>query len=154
MSFLWTRSALRDAAERCLGLRREQRLNKLAALRVLSLHLMLLPLIPRGMHARAWPPVLATRGPGGPCVWHSHHSLRFALALEGEVRIRTAPQGKWSSAPGVLTAPDAAHMLDAQGAELLLVFLDPESVTGTPVPRRAQRPDATDLGRRAEGPDA
>jgi AraC-like DNA-binding protein len=93
---------------------------------------MQLPLIPRGMHARAWPPVLATRGPGGPCAWHSHHSLRFALALEGEVRIRTTRQGKWASAPGVLTAADAAHMLDAQGAELLLVFLDPESVTGTP----------------------
>jgi transcriptional regulator GlxA family with amidase domain len=75
--------------------------------------------------------VLATRGPGGPCVWHSHHSLRFALAIEGEVRVRTARQGKWSSAPGVLTAPDAAHVLDAQGAELLLVFLDPESAAGS-----------------------
>jgi len=93
---------------------------------------MQLPLIPRGMHARAWPPVLATRGPGGPCAWHSHHSLRFALALEGEVRIRTTRLGKWSSAPGVLTAPDAAHVLDAQGAQLLLVFLDPESITGAP----------------------
>lgn len=93
---------------------------------------MQLPLIPRGMHARAWPPVLATRGPGGPCVWHSHHSLRFALALQGELRIRTSRQGQWWSAPGVLTAPDAAHLLDAQGAELLLVFLDPDSVTGAP----------------------
>ena len=93
---------------------------------------MQLPLMPRGMPVRAWPPVLATRGPGGPCVWHSHHSLRFALAIEGEVRIRTTRQGKWSSAPGVLTAPDAEHVLDAQGAELLLVFLDPESTTGIP----------------------
>lgn len=96
-----------------------------------SVTLMQLPLMPRGMPARAWPPVLATRGPGGPCEWHSHHSLRFALALEGEVRIRTARQGKWSSAAGVLTAPDAAHVLDAQGAQLLLVFLDPESAAGT-----------------------
>ncbi len=92
---------------------------------------MQLPLMPRGMHARAWPPVLATRGPGGPCAWHSHHALRFALALEGEVRVRTARQGKWSSAAGVLTAPDAEHALDSQGAELLLVFLDPESAAGT-----------------------
>ena len=97
-----------------------------------SLRFMQLPLIPPGMPARAWPPVLATRGPGGPCAWHSHHSLRFALALDGEVRIRTVRQGKWSSAPGVLTAPDSAHVLDAQGAELLLVFLDPESVSGSP----------------------
>ncbi|HEY3256706.1 MAG TPA: hypothetical protein VGJ91_22270, partial [Polyangiaceae bacterium] len=75
--------------------------------------------------------MLATRGPGGPCEWHSHHSLRFALAIEGELRIRTTRQGKWTSAPGVLTAPDAAHVLDAQGAELLLVFLDPESSAGS-----------------------
>ncbi|HYQ25943.1 MAG TPA: helix-turn-helix transcriptional regulator [Polyangiaceae bacterium] len=93
---------------------------------------MLLPLIPAGMHARAWPPVLATRGPSGPCAWHSHHSLRFALALEGELRIRTTRRGKWVSTPGVLTAPDAAHVLDGQGAELLLVFLDAESVVGAP----------------------
>ncbi|HEX2671363.1 MAG TPA: AraC family transcriptional regulator, partial [Polyangiaceae bacterium] len=93
---------------------------------------MQLPLVPRGMPARAWPPVLATRGPAGPCTWHSHHSLRFALALEGDVRIRTTREGKWSTAAGVLTAPDAEHLLDAGGRELLLVFLDPESVTGTP----------------------
>jgi AraC-like DNA-binding protein len=91
---------------------------------------MQLPLVPRGMPARAWPPVLATRGPAGPCAWHSHHALRFALALEGEVRIRTKRQGKWESAAGVLTAPDAEHMLDGQGAELLLVFLEPESRVG------------------------
>lgn len=96
-----------------------------------TLRAMQLPLIPRGMPARAWPPVLATRGPGGPCAWHSHHSLRFALALDGELRIRTTRQGKWSSAAGVLTAPDAPHVLDGQGAELLLVFLDPESAAGS-----------------------
>jgi AraC-like DNA-binding protein len=84
------------------------------------------------MQARAWPPVLATRGPAGPCTWQSHHSLRFALALAGEVRVRTARQGKWTSAPGVLTAPDSTHVLDGQGAELLLVFLDPDSVNGAP----------------------
>ena len=92
---------------------------------------MLLPHIPRGMPARAWPPVLATRGPGGPCQWHSHHSLRFALALEGELRIRTSRQGPWSTAAGVLTAPDVAHSLDAHGTNLLLVFLDPESSAGS-----------------------
>jgi AraC-like DNA-binding protein len=74
--------------------------------------------------------VLATHGPAGPCVWHSHHALRFALALEGELRIRTQRQGKWQSAAGVLTLAGTEHMLDAQGAELLLVFLEPESSVG------------------------
>jgi AraC-like DNA-binding protein len=91
---------------------------------------MQLPLVPRGLPTRTWPPVLATHGPAGPCVWHSHHALRFAIALEGELRIRTQRQGKWESAAGVLTAPGTEHMLDGQGAELLLVFLEPESTVG------------------------
>jgi AraC-like DNA-binding protein len=90
-----------------------------------------LPLVPRGMPVTGWPPVLATHGPAGPCAWHSHHALRFALALEGQLRVRTQRQGKWESAAGALTAPDAEHMLDAQDAELLLVFIDPESAVGT-----------------------
>lgn len=92
---------------------------------------MLLPLIPPGLRAEVWPPALATRGPAGPCTWHSHHALRFALALDGELRVRTTRQGKWSRAAGVLTAPDAEHVLDGRGAELLLVFIDPESALGS-----------------------
>jgi AraC-like DNA-binding protein len=105
-------------------------LNELAAPRVLACERMPLPLLPAGLPTRAWPPVLATHGPAGPCSWHSHHALRFALALEGELRIRTHRQGKWESAAGVLTASDAEHLLDGQGAELLLVFLEPESAVG------------------------
>lgn len=92
---------------------------------------MLLPLIPRGLRAQAWPPALATRGPAGPCVWHSHHALRFALPLTGELRVRTTPRGPWASAAGVLTGPDVEHVLDGGGAELLLVFIDPESALGS-----------------------
>jgi AraC-like DNA-binding protein len=33
-------------------------------------------------------------------------------------------------AAGVLTAPDAAHAIDARGTDVLLVFLDPESDVG------------------------
>jgi len=89
-----------------------------------------LPRVARGLPARAWPPVLATHGPAGPCVWHSHHALRFALALEGELSIRTQRHGKWQSAAGVLTAARTEHVLDGRGAELLLVFLEPESSLG------------------------
>src|SRR5260221_1661660 len=90
-----------------------------------------LPLIPEGMHARPWPPVLATRGPGRRGVWHSHHALHFVLAIEGELRVRTSREGRWSNAAGVLTSPDAAHAIDAEGVELLLGFLDPESAAGS-----------------------
>jgi len=75
-----------------------------------------------------WPPLLATRGLGSKSATHSHHGMHLVLALEGELSIET-PAGT-VRAPGVLTAPDVPHALDADGIEILLVFLDPESRVG------------------------
>lgn len=88
---------------------------------------MRLPSIPAGIPLTAWPPVLATRGPGFRGALHSHHALHFVLAIQGELRVRTAASGRWWGAPGVLTSPQAPHAIDAHGVEVLLVFLDPES---------------------------
>jgi AraC-like DNA-binding protein len=52
------------------------------------------------------------------------------LAVEGELRFRTSAAGRWRSAAGVLTASGVAHAVDAQGVEILVVFLDPESDAG------------------------
>jgi AraC-like DNA-binding protein len=92
---------------------------------------MRLPSIAAGLHARAWPPVLATRGPGLPGALHSHHSLHFVLALQGLLRVRASASDRWTEAPGVLTAPNVPHAVDAAGVEVVLVFLDPESEAGT-----------------------
>jgi AraC-like DNA-binding protein len=91
---------------------------------------MRLPSIPAGLHVTAWPPVLATHGPGFRGAMHAHHSLHFVLPIGGEVRVRTSASGRWWSAPGVLTAPDVPHAVDSEGREVLLVFLDPESDAG------------------------
>jgi AraC-like DNA-binding protein len=77
-----------------------------------------------------WPPLLATRGPGGESKLHAHHALHFVLALEGELRVRRARGAAVQTCAGVLTAADAAHAIDARGTEVLLVFLDPESEAG------------------------
>lgn len=76
-----------------------------------------------------WPPVLATRGPGGASAGHAHHAMHLVLATAGDLRVRVG-NGRWRSAPGVLTAPDVTHAIDAAGREVLLVFLDPESEAG------------------------
>lgn len=89
-----------------------------------------MPAIPAGMSAKAFPPVLATTGPGWRGALHSHHSLHFVLALEGELRVRTSAMGRWQSAAGVLTASDVPHAVDARGVEMLVVFLDSESAAG------------------------
>jgi AraC-like DNA-binding protein len=82
------------------------------------------------LQLKAWPPVLATRGAGARREMHSHHAMHFVLAMDGELRVRTSPQGRWSTAAGVLTSPDTAHAIDAHGVEMLVIFIDPESNAG------------------------
>jgi AraC-like DNA-binding protein len=89
-----------------------------------------LPFVPAGIPANAWPPALATRGPGSRGDLHRHHSLHFVLAIEGELRVRASASGRWASAAGVLTSPDAPHAIDARGVEVMIVFLDAESAAG------------------------
>ena len=55
--------------------------------------------------------------------------MHLVLGLDGPLRIR-AEGGPWESMAGVLTAPDVPHSLDAEGRQVLLVFLDPESEAG------------------------
>ncbi len=75
-----------------------------------------------------WPPLLATRGPGAKSAQHAHHAMHVVLAVDGALRLRTA--SVWRRVAGVLTAPDVPHAIDGSGAEVLLVFLDPESDAG------------------------
>jgi len=90
-----------------------------------------LPTTPRRSPAVPWPPILAVHGPGFRGELHTHHSLHFVLAMEGELRVRPSARAPWSGAAGVLTAPDAPHAIDCQGLEVLLVFVDPHSEAGT-----------------------
>lgn len=76
-----------------------------------------------------WPPLLATRGPGGVSSSHAHHAMHIVLAATGELTVRDKT-GKPRAAAGVLTAPDVPHAIAAGGRDLLLVFLDPESEVG------------------------
>jgi AraC-like DNA-binding protein len=77
-----------------------------------------------------WPPVLATRGPGRRSDLHAHHALHLVVAVSGSLAARAGGRAPWRRGAGVLTAPDVPHQIDAEGAEVLLVFLDPESLAG------------------------
>ena len=91
---------------------------------------MRLPAVPEGIRAKAWPPVLATRGPGSQSALHAHHAMHFILAVEGDICVRTSENGRGWRAAGVLTSPDILHAVDARGVDTLLVFMDPESDAG------------------------
>ena len=79
---------------------------------------------------KPWPPLLSTRGPGWPAAHHAHHSMHFVLALDGRLRVRTSPRGRWATAAGVLTSPDTPHAIDARGVEAQVIFFDAESDVG------------------------
>lgn len=55
--------------------------------------------------------------------------MHLVVALEGELSV-TVGGARARRASGVLTAPDVPHRIDARGAHVLLVFLDPESAAG------------------------
>lgn len=98
---------------------------------------MRLPAVPitPGLPAPPWPPLVATGGPGAESALHAHHAMHLVLARTGSLRVRSGRAGSWKACAGVLTAPDAPHAVDARGAEVLLVFIDPDSEAG-----RALRP--------------
>jgi AraC-like DNA-binding protein len=65
--------------------------------------------------------------------------MHLVLCEGGSLRVRLAPErgkrgapgeSRWQRAAGVLTAPDVRHEIDADGAQVLLVFVDPESDVG------------------------
>ena len=101
---------------------------------------MRLPVIPGGIRAKAWPPVLATRGPGSRSELHAHHAMHFILAVDADIGVRTSDNGQWSRAAGVLTAPDILHAVDADGVEVILIFMDPESDAGAMFRHAVQGP--------------
>jgi AraC-like DNA-binding protein len=89
-----------------------------------------LPSVPAGLYVEAWPPLLGIRGPGLCRAVHAHHAMHFVLAVDGKLGVRTSPHGRWTTAAGVLTAPDVHHAIDARANDQVIVFFDPESDVG------------------------
>jgi len=83
-----------------------------------------------GRELPLWPPLLATRGPGTRTALHAHHAIHLLAAVRGELRVRSGPRVRWHSSPAVVTAPDTPHAISAEGTDVLIVFLDPESEAG------------------------
>lgn len=84
---------------------------------------------PMSIATPAWPPLLASLGIGARSSPHAHHAMHFVIAADGELGVRAGASGL--AVPGVLTAPDVSHAIDAHDREILLVFVDPESDAGS-----------------------
>jgi AraC-like DNA-binding protein len=60
---------------------------------------------------------------------HSHHAIQLVFGLEGEPAI-CAEGSTWRSAPGIIVLPNIVHSYSAQGADVAMLFVDPESNEG------------------------
>jgi AraC-like DNA-binding protein len=88
---------------------------------------------PAWLTSPSWPPLLASHGPGSRSSDHAHHAMHFVIAAAATLAVRAGRSGHASghAVPGVLTAPDVRHAIDAGDRDVLLVFIDPESDAGT-----------------------
>jgi AraC-like DNA-binding protein len=77
-----------------------------------------------------WPPLLAARGALSQSATHAHHGMHVVIATRGSLSCRVHPETEFVESAGIITAPDVAHEIKTHGAEVLLVFIDPESRAG------------------------
>src|SRR5262245_803591 len=86
------------------------------------------------VHARKgmapWPQVQIVWGPGFAAAAHRHHCVQLLMTLSGSLRIRGAPEKRWTKCPAVWIRPDALHEVDARGSSLLIGFISAESELG------------------------
>ncbi len=80
--------------------------------------------------ALLWPAAMIVWGPGFAASKHRHHCVQLVMALQGKLRVRGGPARKWIVCGAALVRPDALHEIDATGVQLLLAFVDAESVLG------------------------
>lgn len=78
-----------------------------------------------------WPAGFVVWGPGHRSSPHAHHALQIVLALDGQLRARSAPSQPWRRAGAVIVLPDAQHEIDCSVAPCVLIaFIEPESTVG------------------------
>lgn len=82
---------------------------------------------------------------GGVVPAHSHHAIQITLSLDEGVPVRLqGPDERWESYPGAMVAPDVLHQFDGGGAEIAMLFVDPESHEGGWL-RRSLRAPVTEI---------
>jgi AraC-like DNA-binding protein len=112
-------------------------------------HAMLAASSPTCLERTGWPPVTQSAGmmrpPDPPLVWpaalivwgagfaatrHRHHCVQLVATTEGTLRIRGGDGDRWTRCGAALVRPDAYHEIDAQGATLVIGFIDAVSDWG------------------------
>jgi AraC-like DNA-binding protein len=58
---------------------------------------------------------------------HRHFTVSILVGLEGTARVRAEPSQEWSTLGALMVAPNAEQQLDARGARVAILQIDPES---------------------------
>lgn len=87
--------------------------------------------------SKAWPATVVVWGPGEATSTHAHHAIHFVLARNGTLRFTTGDEEL--EAAGIYVPGDLPHAIDARGADVVIVFVDPESKYGEGLHRRFGR---------------
>lgn len=61
---------------------------------------------------------------------HAHHAIQLTLAPERPVRLRRVGALDWQQTRASLVMPDRPHEFDGCGADLVMVFIEPETTVG------------------------
>lgn len=72
--------------------------------------------------------LLLGRSEGVICA-HSHHAIQIVFGLDGQPAICAEASG-WQSGPGFIVMPNVLHSYDARGADVAMLFVDPDSSEG------------------------
>lgn len=77
-----------------------------------------------------WPGRALYLGRAAATAVHAHHAVQVCIALDGRFRLRRGSNAPWRAYELALILPDRSHQLDADGASLALLYVDPEAHDG------------------------
>lgn len=61
---------------------------------------------------------------------HAHHAIQITLAPAGPVRMRGVDSSAWQLVSASIVLPDKVHQFDGGGQDVVMVFVEPETVAG------------------------
>ena len=68
---------------------------------------------------------------------HAHHAIQVTLAPRHAVRFRSDASAPWLEAPAVMVLPHHPHAFDGLGSEVVMLFVEPETIAGRALIARA-----------------
>lgn len=80
---------------------------------------------------------------------HAHHAIQITLSPGGPIRLRSTSEPTWLDLNASIVMPDRTHQFDGRGQDIVMVFVEPESVVGRALIARFDDADLAAIDDRA-----